>query len=237
MTSSWSIARVATALALSVWAAAFWYLMATDRLSFYLASRTTWLAPVGAISLTAAALGRLATARVERHEGVSRRQLRDLAVLVLPAIVLLSLPPLTLGSYAAGRRPASLAGAYSSTGQPDIPEGDLSLIDIFGLISSNDLDELASRAGTTSSFVGFVSRDGRTRADEFLLNRFMVSCCPGDAVLVSLRIVGAPPGSVEVDDWVRVTGEIYPVGRTVVVHASDVEKVTRPKHPYLDQSQ
>ena len=235
MSRSWSWPRIATAAALLVWAAAFWFIIATDRLSFYLASRTTWLAPLGALTLTAAGVGRLMTSRVPQREPLSAGQLRNLALLVVPAVVILALPPLTLGAYAAGRRPASVTGAYAGTTQGDIAEGDLSLLNIFGLSYMNELHLLASRAGTTSSFVGFVSRDSSVAADEFQLNRFVVSCCPGDAVLISVRVVGAPPGGYKVDDWVRVTGKVYPIGKTVVVDATDVQKVPRPKHPYLNQ--
>ena len=236
MTRSWSSPRVATACALFVWSGAFWYIIATDRLAYYLAARTTWLAPLGAITLTAAALGRLATSRVSQRERATRRQLGNLVLLVIPAIVILALPPLTLGAYAVGRRPASLAGPSASTTGADVTTGDLSLINIFELSYTNELHLLASRAGATSSFTGFVSRDSAAAVDEFQLNRFMVSCCPGDAILISVRVVSAPPGDHKVDDWVRVTGKVYPISKSVVVDATDVQKVPQPKHPYLNQS-
>lgn len=234
MKGAWSYPRVATAGALLVWAGAFWFIIGTDRLSLYLAARTTWLAPLGAVTLTAAGVGRLITSRVPNRESLSRGQFQNLAFLVVPAVVILALPPMTLGSYAAGRRSASVAGAYAPTTGASNAEGDLSLLDIFAMSYSNNLEALAPRAGTKSSFVGFVSREGSDAADEFQLNRFTVSCCPGDAVLISLRVVGAPPGAAKVDDWVRVTGNIYPIGDTVVVDATDVERVRRPKRPYLD---
>lgn len=233
MTSTWSASRVAMAVALSVWAAAFWFIIASDRISFYMAARTAWLVPVGAVTLTAAALGMLTTARVAHSEPLSKLQLRNLAVLVLPAVLLLAMPPLTLGSYAAGRRSATTAGGRVAATEADIGTGDLALLDIFALTYNDNLHLLASRAGTTSSFVGFVSRSAGAAADEFNLNRFAISCCPGDAVLISLRVVGVPPGAFEADDWVRVTGKIYPVGGSVVVDATDIEKVRRPKRPYL----
>ena len=99
---------------------------------------------------------------------------------------------------------------------------------------TGELDKLAARAGSTSSFMGFVTKDPNDRADEFRLNRFMISCCPGDAVPIQLRVVGAPPGEVEADNWVRITGSVYPVGPEVIVDASDVDRVARPEYPYLN---
>jgi uncharacterized membrane protein YcgQ (UPF0703/DUF1980 family) len=67
-----------------------------------------------------------------------------------------------------------------------------------------------------------------------VLTRFLISCCVADALSVQVRVTGAPPGEFEKDEWVRVTGGLYPLGREVVVQASDIEEVPRPKHPYLN---
>jgi len=71
-------------------------------------------------------------------------------------------------------------------------------------------------------------------ADEFVLTRFMISCCVADALSVQVRIVGAPPGKFEEDRWVRVVGTIYPLGQETVVDAARVEGVERPDEPYLN---
>ena len=60
----WSSSRVATGLVLGAWAGLFWFLLATERWSLYLSTRTFWVVPTGAILLTIATVGRLATARV-----------------------------------------------------------------------------------------------------------------------------------------------------------------------------
>lgn len=236
MSKTWSVSGLITAAMLLVWAGAFWYIIATDRVGYYLASRTAWLAPVGAVTLTLAGLGRLVSARAPHREPVSKRQLVNLIVVAVPALALVLMPPITLGSYAAERRDVSLKGAYVGGSSRDLSQGDLSLMDVFSLSYNGDLDRLGSRAGSTSSFTGFVSRDPGAPADEFTLNRFMISCCPGDAVNVQVRIVGAPPGEFKSDEWVRVTGGIYPVGEQLVVDASEVVTVSRPKRPYLNPS-
>lgn len=82
-------------------------------------------------------------------------------------------------------------------------------------------------------FTGFVTKDPGAPADEFLLTRFLVSCCVADAPSVNVRVVGAPPGRFKADDWVRVSGKFYPLGRDVIVDASDIVAVERPKRPYL----
>ncbi len=234
MKTTWSQSRLATGAALAVWAGCFWFVIFSGRTSFYLASRTTWLAPLGAITLTLAMVGRLLTAKSPHPERLSRPQMRSLALLVAPAIAIAAFPPTTLGSFAVSRRSASVKGAYVSVTGRDLSKGDLSFLDIFGLAYNGELDQLAARAGSISSFTGFITRNRSKGADQFELNRFMITCCPGDAVNIQLRIFGAPPGQFEADDWVRVTGKIYPVGQEVIIDATDVEKVPRPKHPYLN---
>ncbi|MEO8425082.1 MAG: hypothetical protein ABI595_14380, partial [Actinomycetota bacterium] len=42
-----------------------------------------------------------------------------------------------------------------------------------------------------------------------------------------------PAGQFQQDQWVRVTGKIYPLGREVLVDATGVVGIARPSKPYL----
>jgi hypothetical protein len=46
-------------------------------------------------------------------------------------------------------------------------------------------------------------------------------------------VVNVTPGQFANEDWVEVTGTIYPIGREVIVDASSIAEVVRPDHPYL----
>jgi uncharacterized repeat protein (TIGR03943 family) len=234
MNAHWSRSRLATGLALAIWAGVFWFVILSDRTSLYFSSRTAWLASVGAVILTIAMIGRLMSARVREAEPFSGKRFRNLAVLIAPAVLIMAFPPATLGSFAVARRSSSIKGVYVSATGRDISRGDLSLVDIFALRYNGELQKLEARAGSTSSFTGFVTSDAEDGADEFHLNRFLISCCPGDAVSIEVRVVGAPPGQFEPDEWVRVTGKIYPIGDQVVVDATQISAIDRPDHPYLN---
>lgn len=232
MNRAWSTHRIATGLALSAWAALFWVVLLTDRTMLYLSSRTAWVAPVGATLLTVAAVGRLLSARVHRPEALGRRAAWRLGFLVLPVVALLVLPPSTLGSYAAARRPLAGAGFGASPG--DVSSGEVTLADVAAAMWSPEAAQaLIARAGSSVSFVGIVVRRPAMPADEFLLTRFIVTCCVADALSVQVRVVGGPPGKFAEDQWVRVEGIIYPLGREVIVQALDISRVPRPKRPYL----
>ncbi len=231
----WSTRRVAGAGVLAAWAGLFWFLLVSGRDAFYLSTRTEWIVPVAAILLTAAAAGRLASARVNTPEPITARELWMLGVMVVPVVLVLAAPPATLGTFSASKR-AGFAGTGFATSAGDIGSGELTLVDVAaGQTSPEGERALAARAGETVRFVGFVSIRDDTPADEILLTRYVVSCCVADATIAQVRVVNVTPGEFANDDWVEVTGAIYPLGREVIVDAGTggVVPVERPDRPYL----
>lgn len=226
--------RVLSAIVLLAWCALFWILLIGDRTPLYLSSRTDWVVPVGAVILTVATVGRLLTLREHDPSPLGGRETTGLALVALPVVIILAIPAASLGSYAASRRSTIVGGGYVSSAS-DITDGDITLADVGGALRSDEaMKALADQAGTQVDFTGFVVREKSDPADEFTLTRFMISCCVADALSVEVRVVGAPPGQFDNDDWVRVAGGIYPLGSEVVVETSSIEAVERPKHPYLN---
>jgi uncharacterized repeat protein (TIGR03943 family) len=228
----WSPLRLATAAVLGLWAGLFWFLLASGRTSLYLSPRTAWVVPVGAILLTAGLVGRLLTGRSRRAEPIRAGTAWALGLVVLPAVLILAGPPAALGSYAASRR--SLAsGVVSGPGSVEVGDRVTLAAVAAGVWSDEARRALADRAGSRVTFDGIVTRRPGQAADEFVLTRFIVSCCVADALSVQVRVVGAPPGRFAEDQWVRVTGTFYPVRRETVVDASSIEPIPRPDEPYL----
>lgn len=222
---------MAGAAVLTAWAVLFWFLLLTGRDAFYLSTRTDWVVPVAAVLLTAAALGRLASSRVREPEPLRTRELWVMTLMVVPVLMILALPPATLGSFSAGKR-AGFAGSGIVAG--DLGGGELTLVDIAAAQTTPEGERaLARRAGETVRFVGFVTRYADTPADEFMLTRYVVSCCVADATVAEVRVVNVTPGAFEDNAWVQVTGAVYPLGREIIVNASAVEPVPRPERPYL----
>ncbi len=62
-------------------------------------------------------------------------------------------------------------------------------------------------------------------ADRFQLTRFVITCCVADATISYVTVVDAPPGTFETDEWVRVTGPIYPLGSDILVQAESIEPI------------
>jgi uncharacterized repeat protein (TIGR03943 family) len=226
--------RLASAIVLTAWGFLFWFVLLAGRTQLYLSTRTAWVVPIGAVLLTAAAVGRLLSLRAEEPEPLHLREAWILGVMVLPVVALLVLPPATLSSFAAGKRPGVSTGITASAG--DISSGSLTLVDVAAAQTSKEgAQALAKRAGDTATFVGFVTSNGQ--ADEFLLTRYYITCCIADAQTIQVRVVDAPAGQFQQDDWVKVTGKLYPLGRTVLMDAAapsgSVTGIPKPAHPYI----
>lgn len=229
----WSPARVAGSAVLGAWAFLFWFLWLTGRDALYLSTRTDWVVPVAAVLLTSATVGRLASARVTTPEPLRTREAWIMGLMVMPVVLVLAAPPATLGTFSAGRR-SGFAGTGFASSATEIGEGELTLVDVAAAQTTPEGEHaLAGRAGETVTFVGFVVRRDDTPADELLLTRYVVSCCAADATVTQVRVVNVTPGEFEPDDWVEVTGPIYPLGREVIVDAEQVVQVDRPDRPYL----
>ena len=233
VSKSWSPVRVLSAIALGAWAGLFWFLIVGDRTSLYLSSRTSWVVPMGAVVLTIATIGRLASSRVVHPEPVNRKEVAGLALIMVPVVTVVSLPAASLDSFAASRRSSLTSGSFVSSAE-DIASGELSLVDVSGATRSREaMRALVQRAGEQVSFTGFVTLDDTTPANEFVLTRFLISCCVADALSANVRVVGVTPGQFKEDEWVRVEGAMYPLGREVIVDAAQIVGVPRPKRPYL----
>ena len=230
---TWSPGRVAGGLVLAAWATLFWWLLLTGRYNLYLSTRTSWVVPVGAALLSAASLGRLASARVHSSEPLWSREAWVMCLMIVPVVLVMSLPAATLGQFSVGKR-TNFTGGGLATAVGDIGTGELTLIDVAaGQTSKEGEAALSKRAGETVDFVGFVTRYANTPADELLLTRYIITCCVADATIAQVRVVNVPPGQFQVNDWVEVKGPLYPLGREVIVQANDVEKVETPSKPYL----
>lgn len=230
----WSLARVAGAVVLAAWATMFWWLQITGRVNLYLSTKTSWVVPVGAVLFTAAALGRLAAARVRTSERLTRRETLVMGILVLPVVIVMVLPPATLGSFSSTKKTAFSALSYSGVYGQITATSEITWFSIAAAQTSNPgAQALAKRQGSDIELVGFVTRDPDTLPDEFLLTRYVITCCVADATIVQVRVVNVTPGQFSDNEWVDVKGLVYPLGREVIVNATAVTAAPTPSKPYL----
>ncbi len=232
----WSLspARITGALVLAAWGALFWFLLLTGRTNLYRSTRTSWVVPVGAVLLTLGALGRLAAARVGSPQPLRAREAWIMGLMVLPVVVLLALPPATLGQFSASKKTSFSSRPFLTQYGQFNSTGPITLLNV-AAAQTNDVAgrALAKRAGTNVDFIGIVTRYDDTPADEFLLTRYVITCCVADATVAQVRVVNVVPGRFSADEWVEVRGPIYPIGREIIVDASSIQQVAQPDKPYV----
>jgi uncharacterized repeat protein (TIGR03943 family) len=230
----WSQRRIGVALVLAGWAVLFWFLLLAGRVDLFLSTRTSWVVPMAAILLTVAAAAVLMAGRVSRPEPVRLPEALGVAALLVPVVVLIALPPTSLGSFSAGKRTQFSGAAFSTVFGRFEADSEITLLMVAAAKHTPEgAALLAERAGDQVRLVGFVDRDENGPTDEFRLTRYIVTCCAADAAVVQARVVNVMPDTAAADDWVEVTGRIYPVGPEVVIVASSVRRVPQPARPYL----
>lgn len=218
---------------LAAWAGLFWFLILADRVDLYLSTRTSWVVPMAAVVLSVAAVGRLVVARSPRPEWLDLREGIVMSLLVAPVVILLAVPPATLGTFSAPKK-ATYSGSSAGFYWTFDETSEVSLLMVAAAQTSDEGSQvLAKRAGSEVDFVGFVARNADTPSDELLLTRYVITCCAADATVVQVRVVNVTPGLFDREDWVEVKGTIYPIGRQVIVVASSIEEAPRPERPYL----
>ena len=228
----WSSTRVLAALVLGGWAGFFWWLWLSGRYYLFVGARTSWVVPTGAICLTIAAAGRFATSRVQRTKPLRGRQALLAWVLLLPAVTTLALPPATLGAPAAASR-GNFADAGIRVSPEEIASGELTLLKIAaGQSSDSRYKALLARSGETATLIGFVTMGSKAPPHGFELNRFVISCCVADALVIRLPVEGLGAGLDE-DDWVQVTGQLAVLRDKVTLKAVEVKEIETPAHPYI----
>lgn len=212
--------------ATAAWAAFFYLLWLTHTSSRYLGTRTQWLVPFGALTLTAAIAVALRT-QWRARTPLRATEAAGLFTLVLPLALLLLAPHAELGSYAASKKASSFFPAVKP--QPPATPRDVTLLDI-RVAEEDDVFALASHIhrGTRVGLLGLVTS---ARGGRFALTRFYITCCIADAQPITIDVEWPRP--VTRDRWVWVTGKLEGPSSRYSVTADRVVVRHAPAKPYL----
>jgi uncharacterized repeat protein (TIGR03943 family) len=239
----------------------FYAKIANGTLAFYINQRFAWLSLLAVVVFLALAMTMLYRALPARtqdapaiNEGdelqLVRTQVREQQRMAhrvsWSGVLLLALPAL-LGFFTPAR-PLG-AGAIESRGigltAPDRP-GSTAQVQRVSRGPKNILDWLRefSRTADPNAFsgqqadvIGFVYKDPRSKANEFWVSRFTVSCCVADASAVGLLVQTEQTPNLKADSWVRVTGKFntgeFAGEKIPVIVADKIEPTEQPNQPYL----
>jgi uncharacterized repeat protein (TIGR03943 family) len=98
-------------------------------------------------------------------------------------------------------------------------------------------EDLNPFIGQQASVVGFVYRDPSLPQGQFLVSRFILSCCAADGYAVGMIVDSPQADSFEEDTWIKVSGTMDVVSfngsASPLIHAETIEVVPQPEQPYL----
>jgi putative membrane protein len=91
--------------------------------------------------------------------------------------------------------------------------------------------------GQPIEMIGFVWRRPEIAGDQFVLSRFVVTCCTADGLAVGMPVVWPKASEFSTDSWVRVRGVVglaTVLGQEeAVIVAEEVAAIPQPAEPYL----
>ncbi len=164
--------------------------------------------------------------------------------LLLPILLGLLVPSRALGTSAidsrgfgssgSGMRTVqSVAGSEAALGIPDPSQW--SMLDwVNALLYEPDNPRLQ---GQPIELEGFVWRRAELAEDQFIVSRFVVSCCTADGLAIGMPVVWQDASELPNDSWVRVSGTVglsdVNGHEEAVVLANEVSPIEQPAEPYL----
>jgi putative membrane protein len=165
--------------------------------------------------------------------------LSALAILTLPLLIGILIPSRPLDASAASTRgmnvSAPLIRSSSQTRQFEAAADTRNILDWIRIFNSNT--DLAPYLGQTAKVTGFVYHDPRLPANQFIVSRFVITCCAADASAIGMIVTWNESSALKESDWVEVKGPVQSSqlgGQPIpLIAASLVQSVQQPGQPYL----
>lgn len=161
-----------------------------------------------------------------------------LLIVLLPLSLGWALPNRPLDSAAigskginAGAPPLLQNGVTTFEAAPD----QRNILDWLRLFSQPE--DVAGSIGEQANVIGFVYHDPSLPENQFMVSRFVITCCAADGFAVGMVVAWPEAASLPEDGWVAVKGPVEVTqlgGRTLpLIRAESVEATEIPVNPYL----
>ncbi len=162
-----------------------------------------------------------------------------LILLAIPLILGVFVPPRPLSTSALSTRGMSLSAPVSIGQQSiqtmEIAPDDRTVLDWIKIF--NYEKDLSSYLGKSANVIGFVYHDSRLKTGQFMVGRFVITCCAADAFAIGMAVDWPESANLVDNSWVNVKGTVDVLtidGQKVpVIHAQAVNPIQAPEQPYL----
>jgi uncharacterized repeat protein (TIGR03943 family) len=161
-------------------------------------------------------------------------------IVALPVLLGLLIPARPLGASAVDNRGLNVSAPLSvgNTGPAarlDIPPEARTILDWARMF--NYADDPAVYDAQPADVIGFVYHDQRLGQGQFMVGRFIVTCCAADASAIAMIVQWPAADDLADNVWVRVRGPVRAAefnGQPVpLIRAESTEVVEQPEHPYM----
>ncbi len=161
-----------------------------------------------------------------------------LLTLALPIVIGISAPAQPLSSGTLDNRGVSLTATFNGAESPqnfDQIEEERTILDWIKIVNSSDNPDVYM--GQPVSVIGFVYHNENLSADQFMLIRFVVTCCTADAQAIGLPVQTDETMDLPDNTWMHIQGNldntIYNDNTVPLIIAESIEVIEVPQQPYL----
>ena len=161
-----------------------------------------------------------------------------LIILIVPLLIGVLIPVHPLDATAASTRgmnvSAPLVGT-SSTREFQSAADTRNILD--WIVIFNSTNDLSPYVGQMARVTGFVYHDPRLPANQFIVSRFVITCCTADASAIGMIVNWNHSADLKESSWVEVKGPVQATklgGQPIpLIEASYVQSTPQPDQPYL----
>jgi uncharacterized repeat protein (TIGR03943 family) len=173
------------------------------------------------------------------HHDHRTASLSGLMILALPLVIGILIPSRPLDAAAAATRgmnvSAPLVGASSTSHQFEAAADTRNILDWIRIF--NSATDLSPYLGQAARVTGFVYHDPRLPANQFIVSRFVITCCAADASAIGMIVTWDNGNALKESTWVEVKGPVQASqlgGQPIpLIKAVLVQPVEQPDQPYL----
>lgn len=223
-----------------------------NQLLWYINQRFVLLVLMGIVFLAILAQRLFTEVRLAREREKAKEQEHDyhddhdhapaaanLWIMLIPLVIGVLIPAKPLDSSAVSAKgittSSALVSSQSSSRLFETESGQRNVLDWVKIFFfEKDLNPFI---GQQASVVGFVYHDESLPHGQFIVSRFILSCCAADGYAVGMIVDSPQADSLEKDTWVKVSGPVDVVSfkgnPSPLIHAQTIEVVPQPDQPYL----
>lgn len=162
-----------------------------------------------------------------------------LIILTFPLLIGVLIPSHPLDATAASTRgmnvSAPLVSNSSQSRQFEAAADTRNILDWIRIFNSTT--DLTPYLGQTAKVTGFVYHDPRLPENQFIVSRFVITCCTADASAIGMVVTWNGSNALKQSDWIEVKGPVQSSqlgGQPIpLIEAILVQPAQQPQQPYL----